>query len=250
MDDAITIAAKMIKRAAYMAAFCGAGISTASGIPDFRSPESGLWEKYSPGEVASLNAFRRSPEIFYDWIRPLFMRVKNADPNPAHVSLTGMQEKGYLQEIITQNIDGLQQKAGANKVIELHGSAKTATCPNCFTQYSTDEIMALYLKDQTIPTCMHCKTTVKPDVILFDELLPEKAWQEAQTAIQKADLILIVGSSLTVFPANTLPLEAHHKGAQVIINTLTATENEDIADLVIRERCEDVLPQILSLLEN
>jgi len=250
MVNAIPAAVELIKKARHAVAFSGAGISTASGIPDFRSPESGLWERYSPGEVASYQAFKQTPSHFYDWIRPLFLRAQEAEPNPAHRSLAALQDMGYLQEIITQNIDGLQQKAGAKDVIELHGSASTATCPNCRTQYSTDEIMALYIQKQSIPHCSLCRSVIKPDVVLFDELLPENAWHEANTAVEKADLVIVVGSSLSVYPANMLPAAAHRNGAKIIINSLAPTENDGIADVLLREGCEFVLPQIVAILES
>lgn len=249
MQDLIRASADLISASNFAVVFTGAGISTASGIPDFRSPDSGLWEKYDPS-VASLLTFKHYPEKFFDWIKPLFLQSQNAGPNPAHTYISRMEQEGFIKAIITQNIDGLHQKSGASNVIELHGSAKSATCTKCKIKIPTGEMMHIFTQTSEIPKCVECGSVIKPDVILFDELLPEKAWQEACAVIDKADLVLVVGSSLSVYPAASLPITAYRKGAKIIINTLDATENDYIAEVLIRERCEIVVPEIYKQLTN
>jgi len=194
----IELSSSLLKKSKYAVAFTGAGISTASGIPDFRSPGKGLWEENDPFEVASLTAFRNHPEKFYEWIKPLFLQSRSAKPNPAHIFLSQIENKGIIKSIITQNIDGLQQESGAKRVIELHGSARTATCPNCRSTYDTDHLFILLSIDGNLPVCSQCGHIIKPDVVLFEEMLPEKAWHSAYQEMLRADLIFIIGSSLEV----------------------------------------------------
>ena len=157
----IGLSASLLKSSKYAVAFTGAGISTASGIPDFRSPGKGLWEENDPFEVASLTAFRDHPEKFFNWIRPLFLQARSAKPNPAHIYLSLMENKGIIKSIITQNIDGLHQVSGAKRVIELHGSARTATCPNCRSTYDTDHLFELLNSGVNLPTCFKCNHIIK-----------------------------------------------------------------------------------------
>ena len=237
-------AADLIRQADKVVAFTGAGISTHSGIPDFRSPESGLWNKYDPFEVASLSAFRYHPEKFYDWIKPLFKNAQSTQPNQAHISLAELEKAGCLQAVITQNIDGLHQKAGSSSVVELHGSTQSATCQDCGRHYGTDWMLDDILENDDIPRCKACGGVLKPDVTLFEELLPRKAWQKAEMLCNQADLILVVGSSLEVYPANSLPEKGLRHGARLIINTLSGTHLDAYADVVIQADLIDTIPPI------
>ena len=199
-DESIQRAAELIKASKKAVVFTGAGISTPSGIPDFRSPGSGLWERYDPFEVASLSAFRHHPEKFYGWISPLVKTAKAAQPNQAHLCLARMEAAGFFQAIITQNIDGLHQKAGSKRVIELHGSAQTATCQACGRRYQENWLSEEKLDKGEYPHCEACGGVLKPDIILFEETLPVEAWFRAQMLCDQADVMLVVGSSLEVYP--------------------------------------------------
>ncbi len=249
-QEKISQAADIIKSSNKAVAFTGAGISTHSGIADFRSPESGLWNKYDPFEVASLTAFRNHPEKFFDWIRPLTEIAQAAQPNPGHIALAKMENAGYIQAVITQNIDGLHQKAGSKHVIELHGSAKSATCLSCGKKYPENWLPDDFISSKDLPHCEVCAGVLKPDVVLFEEMLPADAWREAQMLCEKADLVIVVGSSLEVYPANSLPETAIRRGARLIINTLTATHLDDYADLVIQADLVDTIPPISELVLN
>jgi NAD-dependent deacetylase len=251
LEIQIKRAAELIKASKRAVAFTGAGISTPSGIPDFRSPQSGLWEHYDPFEVASLTAFRNHPEKFYGWIGPLVKTAKAAQPNQAHVCLAKLKAAGILQAVITQNIDGLHQKAGSKEVIELHGSAQTATCLSCGKQYSDEWLSEEQISRAQYPHCKTCGGVLKPDVVLFEEMLPVQAWNNAQFYCEQADLVLIVGSSLEVYPACSLPETALNQGAKLIINNIMATHLDLYADVVIHEDLIEAIPAICRLvLEN
>jgi NAD-dependent deacetylase len=212
-----------LREAKHAIAFTGAGISTPSGIPDFRTPGTGLWSKYDPYEVASLSSFQKNPEAFYSWIRPLMMTSVSSKPNLAHLMLAELEKAGILKAIITQNIDGLHQKAGACHVIELHGSINTASCPFCKTSYQLRYLLEQFEAHHYLPRCNQCDHVIKPDITFFEEILPEEAWENANQEMNQSDLVFIIGSSLEVFPANTLPETAIRKGAKLIINTITTT---------------------------
>jgi len=243
-------AASLIKNASYPVAFSGAGISTPSGIPDFRSPEEGLWEKQDAYEVSSLSSFRRDPKKFYNWIIPLYQQSISAKPNPAHTYLSRMQSEGYIQSIITQNIDGLHQASGSRNVIELHGTAKTATCIYCQKQHKTGDLFEIFQNEKTIPKCLNCGNIIKPDVILFEEMLPEKAWHNAHSEMLKADLVVVIGSSLEVYPANSLPEIAIRNHAKLIINTLSKTPLDRFADILLNMDVAYAIPEIYKILVN
>jgi len=244
IDQQIEQAAQLLKNAGNAVAFTGAGISTPSGIPDFRSPGSGLWEHYDPFEVASLSAFKHHPEKFYDWIRPLAHTARAAQPNLAHKGLAALEKAGLIQAVITQNIDGLHQKAGSQKVIELHGSAQSAHCMQCGKLYGEDWLTDETLVQDNYPRCTVCGGVLKPDVVLFEEMLPAQAWNEAQELCEKADVIFVIGSSLGVAPANYLPENGLRRGAGLIINTQSDTHLDRYANVVIREDLNEIVPAI------
>ncbi len=237
----------MILESKHAIALTGAGISTPSGIPDFRSPSYGLWARYDPFEVASLWGFREHPERFYDWSRSLIDTVRNARPNPAHIALARLEEAGYLYAIITQNIDSLHQKAGARRVIPVHGHVETATCLDCGAKYPIGEELWEMVKRGEIPRCPKCGGLLKPDVVLFGELLPYEELKAAQQEALLCDLMLVAGSSLMVMPAADLPLLAKKRGSKLILVNLQWTTVDGKADLVIREDVAKALPAIADL---
>ena len=241
---AIEDAAELIRKAKRAVVLTGAGISTPSGIPDFRSEGTGLWSRDEPLEVASLNTFRTVPERFFEWFRPLAGQIFYANPNGAHKALAQLEEAGHILTIITQNIDALHQKAGSTCVVETHGTLRTLTCTNCYQTFEAESFLKPFIDNGTIPICSHCRAILKPDVILFGEQLPHSAWIQAQRAARSCDLMLVAGSSLEVLPVAGLPMQALDRGAHLIVINNTPTYVNVRADVVIREDVASVLPEI------
>jgi NAD-dependent deacetylase len=241
-SPAVARAIALLREAKYAVALTGAGISTPSGIPDFRSPESGVWERVDPTEVASIYAFRHNPTAFFDWIRPLAHTILHARPNPAHLALADLEANGRLQAVITQNIDLLHSKAGSQTVYEVHGSLRRATCQGCHEQTEALPMWQQFAQNNKIPTCASCGAVLKPNVVLFGELLPTIIMHLAQEAARKCDLMLVAGSSLEVAPAGDLPLLAKQAGARLIIVNLGPTHMDREADLLFREDVAELLP--------
>jgi NAD-dependent deacetylase len=243
MND-VERAAQLVCQARHLVALTGAGVSTGSGIPDFRSPGSGMWQQVDPLQVASIFAFRREPEAFFDWIRPLARLMFDAQPNPAHVGLAQLEQAGFLKAIVTQNIDGLHQRAGSVCVCEVHGHIREATCVRCYRVFPTDQFVADFLSDGHVPRCSGCGNLLKPNVILFGEQLPALAMLEAQRQMRLCDVMLVAGSSLEVAPVSELPRYAHERGARLILVNLQPTYLDSRADVTIHADVADVLPQI------
>lgn len=241
----IEFAADLFRQSKHAVVLTGAGLSTPSGIPDFRSTGTGLWSRDEPMEVASLNTFRTAPEKFFQWFRPLASQIFNAQPNPAHCALTELQKMGHLDSIITQNIDTLHQKAGSQNVIELHGTMQTLTCTQCYHQVDVVNCLASFIETGEIPYCPKCAHILKPDVILFGEQLPQKAWFRAQQQARQCDLMLVAGSSLEVLPVAGLPMQALDRGAHLIIINNTQTYLNVRADVAILEDVAVIIPAIV-----
>jgi NAD-dependent deacetylase len=242
--EEITRAAALLREARYAIALTGAGTSTPSGIPDFRSPKSGMWEHVDPMEVASIYSFRRHPERFYDWIRPMVARLLDAEPNPGHVALAELEAGGWLKAIITQNIDNLYQRAGARRVLELHGHVREATCINCYRVVSSEDLLDVLFSSDEVPRCSRCNGVIKPNVVLFGEQLPIQVVNAAMAHIRQADLMLVAGSSLEVLPASQLPLLVHEQAGRLVVINLTPTYVDEIAEVVIHDDVAEVLPRI------
>jgi NAD-dependent deacetylase len=244
LSQQISRAAGLIKQAQKLVAMTGAGISTASGIPDFRSPDSGLWDSTDPLTVASIFAFRQSPAQFYNWIRPMAGKLLDAQPNPAHYALAALENQGKLQAVITQNIDDLHTKAGSKTVYELHGNLRAATCVQCYEVQDSTVVFDKFVHDGEIPR-HHCGGVLKPNVVLFGEQLPHAVVQQALAWMRDCDLILVVGSSLEVTPAAAFPLEALNAGARLIIINRDPTYLDVRAACVLRDDVADVLPRLV-----
>ncbi len=242
--EAIARAASLLRKSRYAVALTGAGSSTPSGIPDFRSPGSGMWSRFDPMEVASLRSFRRDPKRFYTWIRPMIQQLMTAKPNPLHLTLAKMEADGYLKAVITQNIDNLHQKAGSQEVLELHGHMREATCLHCYQATPTTHLLDTFLKDGELPLCEDCGGLMKPNVVLFGEQLPAQEVARAMAHVRQADLMLVLGSSLLVAPASQLPLLVYERAGKLIIVNLSATYLDDVADVVIHGDVADILPRI------
>lgn len=247
-QEALEKAAALIRMSKYAVAFTGAGVSTPSGIPDFRSENTGLWTQTDPMQVASLTTFRRRPEKLYDWLRPLVGKMRQVMPNPAHTGLAQLENAGLLKTIITQNIDGLHQKAGSCNVIEVHGSLTRLDCLRCRRSYPADNFFESYLINGDLPRCPSCRSILKPSITLFEEMLPEKAWDQAERACRRADLMFVVGSSLEVTPAAYLPMYALENDATLIINNLTHTPLDSRATALLPWDAADAVPALAALL--
>ncbi len=246
----IQCAADLIRSSHKGVVLTGAGISTASGIPDFRSSEGGLWTKVDPFEVASLSAFRYAPERFFRWIQPMAHTIFAAQPNAAHIGLARLQQAGYFQTLITQNIDTLHQKAGSNNVLEVHGTWETMTCIRCYAQYESKPFMPSFLEQGEMPHCPECSGILKPDLVLFGEQLPVRTWLMAQKASKECDLMLVAGSSLEVLPVAGLPMRAIENGAHLILINHTPTYIDVRADLVFHAAVEEIIPRIVEAVLN
>lgn len=243
LDESCQLAGELIQRAHHVVVFTGAGVSTSSGIPDFRSPGTGIWSHQDPMEVASLSAFQKRPRQFYNWFSPLLVSSHNARPNSAHKALVKMENNNIVKAIITQNIDGLHQKAGSINVVELHGSMEQFICIRCHKLLFLPEIIQS-IQNGEIPCCPDCGSILKPNITLFEELLPVQAWNRAVLEIQSADLVWVIGSSLSVYPAAQLPKQAILYGAKLIINTRSSTPMDDLADLLLPFEIAETVPKI------
>lgn len=246
--ESLDAAIALLRRARYPVALTGAGISTRSGIPDFRSPHSGLWEQANPAEVASLYGFRHHPERFYGWIRPLAHTILNARPNAAHVALARLEHSGHLRSVITQNIDMLHERAGSRMVYEIHGHLRELTCIHCFALFPAAPRIQAFVESGEVPVCPHCGHVLKPNVILLGEQLPARTLAAARREARQCDAMLVIGSSLEVYPAAELPLLAQRAGAALIFINLTETALDAVADVVIRADVVDVLPVLADAL--
>ena len=210
--------AGLIRESERVVALTGAGISVPSGIPDFRTPGKGLWETVDPMKVAHIDAFHGDTRGFWQFYRPRFADLDGKAPNGAHAALAELEHRGTLEAIVTQNIDRLHSKAGSERVIEVHGSIATSSCTTCRASYALDRVGELFDADG-VATCACCMGKVKPDVVLFGELLPEAAMAEAQELCARADLLLCVGSSLEVYPVAALPELTLGAGGRLAIVT-------------------------------
>jgi len=247
---AIDFAADLLRQSKHAVALTGAGISTPSGIPDFRSTGTGLWAKEDALEAASLDTFRTNPQRFFEWFRPLAGRIFNALPNPAHQALCELESINLLKAVLTQNIDTLHGRAGSKNVIELHGTLQTLTCSQCYHQVMAEPYLIPFLEQGTLPLCTQCGNLLKPDVILFGEQLPQAAWFKARGEAAKCDLMLVAGSSLEVMPVAGLPLQALNNGSHLIIVNNSPTYLDARADVTLRDDVADVIPAIMEKARN
>jgi NAD-dependent deacetylase len=246
IDHQIERAIQLLASSQHAVALTGAGISTPSGIPDFRSPGSGLWENADPMEVASIYSFRRRPKAFYDWIRPFAKLAVEAEANPAHIALAQLEDCGHLHGVITQNIDTLHSKAGSIKVYELHGHLREMTCLDCYQEYSSDPFMEAFIAHGDLPCCDRCGGVLKPNIILLGEQLPIEVVNRARQLIDVCDIMIVIGSSLQTAPAGDLPFLARETGARLIIVNYETTPADYLAEVVIHANVIDVLPKMVA----
>jgi NAD-dependent deacetylase len=240
--------AQLILSSKRVVVFSGAGLSTESGIPDFRSP-GGVWDRYNPEDFYYQNfiASEASREKYWKMATEMYEPMKKAQPNLAHLAIAELEKLGKLDCVITQNIDGLHAKAGNSdeKILELHGTAMHVTCLDCGKRYDRDEIQERLRREFKAPTCDDCKGPLKPATISFGQSMPERETQEAYYRSSSSDLFIVIGSSLVVQPAASMPLVAKRNGAKLVIINRDPTPYDDMADIVIHTQAGPTMANIL-----
>ncbi len=242
--------AELMRDARSVVALTGAGISVPSGIPDFRTPGTGLWEKVDPMEVAHIDAFRRDPVRFWSFYGQRFATLEDKEPNGAHRALAAMEQRGLLDAVITQNVDMLHRRAGTRELIEVHGSIASCSCPTCGASAPLERVRArLEGAADGVPRCEACEEPVKPDVVLFGEMLDEHTLERARELCRRADVLLCIGSSLEVHPVAGLPLITHGAGGELAILTLGPTPLDVLAGVRLHGDVVTELDALLGALE-
>ena len=239
---------KLIQRAAHdilhskkTIAFTGAGISVESGIPAFRGSQ-GLWEKYDPEEYAHIVSFRSDPDKVWSMLKEMFSLIFDAKPNPAHTGLAELERMGLLSSVVTQNVDGLHQRAGSRKVIEFHGSNRTLSCLKCSTKIES----AGMTKEDLPPRCPRCSSLLKPDLVFFGEEIPWEAQADSGSEAESCTALLIIGTSAVVYPAAAIPYTAKGNGSKIIeINLEPTPFTAGISDYLIKGSAGEVIPAIV-----
>ncbi len=239
--------AGLVRESRCTVALTGAGISVPSGIPDFRTPETGLWANVDPMEVAHIDVFERDPARFWSYYRPRFHSLGGKRPNRAHEALAGLERRGLLEGVITQNIDRLHRAAGSECVIEVHGSIETSTCRECAASYGIEEVDGLF-GDDGVAVCDACGGPVKPDVVLFGEMLPERAMAEAHDLAARAELMLCIGTSLVVHPVAALPGVTLESGGRLAIVTKGSTPYDGEAAVRLEGEIDEELGALAAAL--
>ncbi len=247
MGNPFQEAAAIIKKSKNMIALTGAGISVESGIPDFRSA-GGLWDKYDPSVYASILSFNSMPEKVWDMIFEMMELTGSARPNSAHYALAELEAMNLLKGVITQNIDNLHQEAGSKNVIEYHGNARHLVCIYCTHEYEPEEFE---IGSRKIPRCKNCGKVLKPSVIFFGEMIPHDALYRSQALADKADVVLVAGTSAVVYPAAAIPLQAKRNGAKIIEFNIEETGlTHGATDIFIKGSAGKTLPELVALVKK
>ncbi|HDP35768.1 MAG TPA: NAD-dependent deacylase [Candidatus Hydrogenedentes bacterium] len=244
-DNLYERAAETVKNTTNAIAVTGAGISVESGIPDFRSA-GGLWARYPPDEYATMDAFFRDPDKVWEMWYELAEELKGVQPNPGHYALAELERLGHIKAVITQNIDALHQHAGSNTVIEYHGNADQIACTACFRHRAMD----LSQRALGAPRC-ECGGVMKPDVVLFGEVIPEYAMKTSDMLARGCDVLIVVGTSAQVYPAASLPYLAKEHGAKIIeCNTQPTNFTGVITDIFLEGPAGQTLPKLVALVKE
>ena len=253
MEEKLAQVAQWIAASKRVVVFTGAGLSTESGIPDFRSP-GGVWDRYNPEDFYFQNflASEASREKYWQMSTEMYEPIKKAPPNQAHLAIAELERRGKLDCVITQNIDGLHFKAGNSeeKVIQLHGTAIYVSCLECRKKYDRDEIQQRILKGEKAPRCGDCSGPLKPATISFGQAMPEKETSEAYRRSSLCDLFIVIGSSLVVQPAASMPVVAKQHGAKLVIINRDPTPCDNMADIVIHDQAGPTMASILEELRK
>jgi len=240
--------AELLRSSDRAVVLTGAGVSVPSGIPDFRTPGTGIWEKVDPMEVAHIDAFRSDPDRFWGFYSQRFASLVDKQANPAHEAIAELERRGLIRGVITQNVDRLHRAAGSTRVIEVHGSIDRCVCLECGGRFELERVMQMIAEGPSTPECPACITPLKPDVVLFGELLPEAAMAEAHALAQEADLMLCVGSSLEVYPVASLPGVTLAAGGRIALVTQGRTPYDGDADVKLEGDVADELQAVLAAL--
>ena len=250
LEEKIEKLAELIIESKNIVALTGAGMSTESGIADFRTPGSGLWEKVDPYEFASIHSYVANTSRNLEFMLETGKQIFKARPNKGHKALTKLQKLGKLIGVLTQNIDRLHHKAKTKNIVEFHGNAYEAKCMTCGKIYEITFMVNQVMKGNYSPSCEKCRGMLKPNAIFFGEPLETSTLEAADAMIAKCDLLLVLGSSLVVYPVAFYPRKILSIGAKLAIINIQETDMDLEADIVIHERIGDVLPKIISLVEN
>lgn len=250
-DARISRAAELLRQASRIVVFTGAGVSTESGIPDFRSP-GGIWSRYQPVEYGEFVAHRDARERYWIRSRETYPALVQALPNPAHLAIARLEQMGKLDCVITQNIDGLHQRAGNSpeRVIELHGNTHWVVCLNCSHRSPRSGWQPILESGVAVPDCPDCGGILKVLTVSFGQPMPEWETREAERRSRECDLFLVVGSSLVVYPAAQMPAHAVRAGASLIVINMTPTYIDDHAEVVIRQKAGEALSRIMERVET
>ncbi len=243
LEERITKAVKLLKSAQAITVFTGAGISTESGISDFRS-KGGVWDRY---RIVTYQEFISSHEARVEYWRmkkELFSEIKDAKPNKAHTAIAELEKTGKLLCLVTQNIDGLHQDAGSSKVIELHGTNRKAVCLSCGKLWPIEDMQVRLEAGDLAPSCDECKGFIKTATISFGQAMPEQEMLKAYECALKCDLFIMIGSSLQVEPAASIPREAHRTGSKLIYINRTPTPSDHLAEVIFSESAGDIMSKL------
>jgi NAD-dependent deacetylase len=237
-------ARRILSSSHHTVAFTGAGVSTASGVPDFRSP-GGVWSRYKPVSIQEFLASEAARRRYWEYKKDTFAAFARAQPNAAHLALARLETEGQLDGIITQNIDGLHQDAGSRIVLELHGTNRRVECLHCGRTFSALEIQERLLAGCEIPLCDECGGPLKSATVSFGQPLPQEILARAFELATRAEVFLVLGSSLVVYPAAAIPQAAAEAGARLILVNREATPLDSLASVVLRGSVEDIVPTLV-----
>jgi len=244
-------AAKLLARSRFAIAFTGAGISSESGVPTFRG-KNGLWKTYRAEELATPEAFRKDPHLVWEFYKWRMQKIIRANPNPAHYALAELEMMGILKAVITQNVDDLHTEAGTGNLIELHGNIFRVRCTSCSYRENLKESGRLdeFLKERGLPKCPRCGSLLRPDVVWFGEPLSRKALEESFKLAERADLVLVVGTSGVVYPAAYIPHVVKEHGGKVIEVNTERSGITPIADVFLRGKAGEIMERLLDEVER
>ncbi len=250
LEEKIEILANLILNSNNIVALTGAGMSTESGIADFRTPDTGLWEKVDPYEFASIHSYVANTSKNLEFMIETGRNIFRARPNKGHKALTKLQKFGKLKGVLTQNIDRLHHKAKTKNIVEFHGNAYEAKCMTCGQVYEITFMVNQVMKGNYSPSCEKCRGMLKPNAIFFGEPLESETLEAADKMIAECDLLLVLGSSLVVYPVAFYPHKALSLGAKLAIINIQETDMDSAAEVVIHEKIGDILPEVVSIVEN
>jgi len=248
LDDKFQQIAKLIINSNNIVALTGAGMSTESGIADFRSPGTGLWEKVNPDKFASIHSYVSDTGKNIKFMLEMGMTIFKSKPNKGHKALTKLQKLAKLNGILTQNIDGLHKRARTENVVELHGTAHEAICMRCHKVYPITTMINQVVKSNRTPSCEECNGLLKPNAIFYAEPLNSETLHSADKMLENCDLLLVLGSSLLVYPVAFYPRKALSNGSKLVIINIQETGMDDQAEVVLHERIGEVLPKIIDII--